>query len=448
MRRSKALSAKGDGLAKARAYQRLDLDIEYRLQSALSHKADLEEAHEHLGQRYLKAHQDAERERNEAKADQSEIRLRHHALALPEANAFRQRTLHYLKGTGAVSLLTDVEGVEITLMSMFHIIGVWCQNGLLFGESGLESTSTRDGFHRLVLKKEGHHDVIYPVHIGRGEHWDGRDEQGVQRPVHLPKLGEVGADECVVPGGWFWCGGDPEVTRGFSLRRVWVDDFVMSRFPVTNRDYLVFLNSLLEQGREEEALQWVPRERAGQAGGLGALIYGRGEDGHFVLTEDAQGDVWDLDWPVCMVSWHCAEAYCRWRSEVKGVNYRLSTSLEWEKAAKGVDGRWHVWGDEFDASYCHMGESHPDQNHRLPVTVDSYPFDESVYGVRGLGGNMMDWTSSHYRADWKEIEDETTRVFRGGSWYNHARYARASYCFNEPPSHRIYSLGFRFARTL
>ena len=104
-----------EGLAKARESQRLDLDIEYRLQSALSHKADLEEAHESLGQRYLKMHKEAELERDESKADQSEIRLRHHALALPEGHAFRQQTLHYLKGTGAVSLITDVEGVDMYL---------------------------------------------------------------------------------------------------------------------------------------------------------------------------------------------------------------------------------------------------------------------------------------------------------------------------------------------
>ena len=73
-----------EGLNKARESERLDLDIEYRLQSALSHKADLEEAHEALGQRYLKVHQNAEIERDESKVVQSELRLRHHALALPE----------------------------------------------------------------------------------------------------------------------------------------------------------------------------------------------------------------------------------------------------------------------------------------------------------------------------------------------------------------------------
>ena len=108
-------SIEQEGLAKVQESQRLDLDIKYRLQSALSHKADLIEAHEALAQRYLQAHQDAEIKRDQAAIYQSEMRLRHHALALPEVNGFRQRTLHYLKGMGAVSLITDVEGVNITL---------------------------------------------------------------------------------------------------------------------------------------------------------------------------------------------------------------------------------------------------------------------------------------------------------------------------------------------
>ena len=55
-------------------------------------------------------------------------------------------------------------------------------------------------------------------------------------------------------------------------------------------------------------------------------------------------------------------------------------------------------GEARDPSYCHMTDSH--QGHRLPAVVDSYSIDEPVYGVRGLAGNMIDWTSSHYRADW------------------------------------------------
>ena len=75
------------GLAKQRESRRIELDIEHRLQSALSHKSDLEEGHEALGQRYLTAHQEAEIERDVEAIDHNEIRLSH-ASFLPEDNAF------------------------------------------------------------------------------------------------------------------------------------------------------------------------------------------------------------------------------------------------------------------------------------------------------------------------------------------------------------------------
>ena len=103
------------------------------------------------------------------------------------------------------------------------------------------------------------------------------------------------------------------------------------------------------------------------------------------------------------------------------------------------------WGDGFDPSYCHMRDSH--RGCLLPAVVDSYPIDESVYGVRGLAGNMMDWTLSHYRADWGETEDYSHLVYRGGRWSNDARYARASNRYSYDPSYRYYNFGFRLLRT-
>ena len=247
-----------------------------------------------------------------------------------------------------------------------------------------------------------------------------------------------------MPGGWFQCGGDRLALRGYSGRRIWQDDVVISRFQVTNREYMAFLNSLLEQGREDEAFKWVPRENAGE-NELGAMIYSR--DDRFVLLSDSIGNVWHEDWPVCMVTWHCVDAYCKWKSQRIGLNYRLPTEFEWEKSARGVDGRWHVWGDGFDESYCLMIDSHP--SHRLPAPVDSYPIDESVYGVRGLAGNKMDWISSAYRKGWDEDEDPELWINRGGSWNSNTRgnsslIARVI----ADRTQRYHGLGFRLARSL
>ena len=434
------------GLSKQRESQRIDLDIEHRLQSALSHKADLEEGHEALVLRYLKAHQEAEDARAHALMDQNEIRLRHHALSLQGANPLRHRVLHYLKGIGAVSLKCNVEGVDVFLEEFVpHHRRLVPKRIAYLGNQDLETHPLEMGSYRLVLKKAGHHDVIYPVHIGRGEHWDGRDEHGIQRAVAIPKLGELLPSECFVPGGWFWCGGDSLALRSYSRRRVWLDDFVISRFQITHGDFLQFLNSLLADGRQDEALKWVPREIPGFAGELGAMLYGRDENNRFVLAVDADGDKWEEDWPVFFIDYNSAEAYCRWKSKQSGLLYRLPSELEWEKSARGVDGRFFVWGDGFDPSHCNMTESHEGQ--RLPAVVDSCPIDESVYGVRGCAGNVMDWTNSPFRIDWNETTHHTNRVTRGGSWSGSSGVCRVSYRRSNIPSRVNDGTGFRLLRT-
>ena len=440
--------------------QLLDITQEQQLQGALTHKSDLEEAHVELARRYRTVHEQAGIDRESQESAKAEVHLREHAGSLPEAHPQRIEHFHYLKGTGAVSLLTDVDDVEVILEQYVphhrRLVPKVIAN---LGKSPIVSHSLEIGSYRLRLRKPGHHEVLYPVSIGRGEHWDGVDPTGIQRPIHLPKLGVLGENDCYVPGGWFWAGGDKQVLRSLSRRRVWVDSVVMKKFPVTNREYLVFLEDLVTQGREEEALLYVPRERAGQAGQQGAMIYGRKSDGGFELVADADGDIWGIDWPVIMVDWHCAGAYAQWKSEKSGVAWRLPHELEWEKAAKGVDGRFHVWGDGFDPSYGCMRQSHPGR--ALPVGVDGFPIDESVYGVRGMAGNMRDWTGSAWSEDWSgiavendvflaepsglpsEISTGSYRVLRGGSWYAYSLAMQASYRDGSNPADRSSYIGFR-----
>ncbi|MBM4109726.1 MAG: formylglycine-generating enzyme family protein, partial [Phycisphaerae bacterium] len=174
-----------------------------------------------------------------------------------------------------------------------------------------------------------------------GEHWDGVPPgEREPRPVVLPLPSELAPDDCYVPAGWFWSGGDPEAVDGMPRRRLWCEGLVFKRFPVTNRDYLAFLDDLVSRGREEEALRWVPRQRAGLAGEEGAMNYRREANGRFELAADAEGDLWLPDWPVINVHFGCAVAYPRWLAERSGLPWRLPGELEWEKAARGVDGRF------------------------------------------------------------------------------------------------------------
>jgi len=231
----------------------------------------------------------------------------------------------------------------------------------------------------------------------------------------------------------------------------------MQRFPATNGEYLLFLDDLVAQGREEDALQYAPRERSGTVGERGAMIYGRDDQGRFELRSDADGDIWLATQPVSMIDWNGAKAYAAWRSQCDGKAWRLPMEQEFEKAARGVDGRFYPWGDYLDPSWCCMHDSRPGQ--LLPSVIDTYPVDVSVYGIKGLGGNSRDWCEDIYEANAPgssmvnvsaatppEPSAGAFRVHRGGAWYFTAIDCRAASRLKAAASSRNTAVGVRLAR--
>ncbi|MBK9366514.1 MAG: SUMF1/EgtB/PvdO family nonheme iron enzyme [Deltaproteobacteria bacterium] len=199
----------------------------------------------------------------------------------------------------------------------------------------------------------------------------------------------MGRHERYVPSGWFLAGGDEMNPDSPPLAPVWVDGFIIDRFPTTNEEYLTFLNDLIDQGHEDDALRWAPRERRGVDAPDGALVVHRDAHGHFELGPDQDGDVWLPDWPALFVSCACAEAYARWRGARDKLPTRLLIELEWEKAGRGVDGRVYPWGDWLDPTYCCMRQSR--LTRELPAMMLEFPVDEPPYGVRHLAGNVEEW---------------------------------------------------------
>ena len=227
--------------------------------------------------------------------------------------------------------------------------------------------------------------------------------------MHLPAPDALGPDDCYVPAGWFLAGDGRSYGSVPVGTRLWCDGLAIRQFPVTNTEYLAFLDDLVGQGREEEALRWAPREAAGQQGKEGAHIYGRDAHGRFQLVADAEGDLWEPDWPVLMVDWHGATAYAAWLGARTGQPWRLPWDFEWEKAARGADGRLSPWGDGYDPTYACTRDSHAGRP--LPQVVDTYPLDVSPYGVRGLGGNVLDWCVDVWTKDGALPADRVVRPF-------------------------------------
>jgi serine/threonine-protein kinase len=435
-----------------------ELRRETLLQAALTHAADLSEAHAALAEAELAHHAAAEQAREPRRVTQAESRIAAHAAALPPGHPVAQRAVTYLRGDGALTLSTDPPGAEVHLYR-YQLVNRRLVPELVrtLGETPLVELPLPMGSYLCVLRHPQRQEVRYPLHIGRGEHWHGTPPgEREPRPVHLPA--HLEPDEVYVPAGWFQCGGDPSVAS-LARQRLWCEGLVVKRFPVTNREYLSFLDDLVAGGREEEALRYVPRARAG-AFGEGAMEYGRDASGRFALQQDPDGDEWMPEWPVLEVHFGCAVAYARWHAERTGQPWRLPGELEWEKAARGVDGRFLPWGDHLDPSWCSMRDSRPSP---LVAEVDSYPVDESVYGVRGMAGNVRDWCADRFlragpptpegRVRVPEVEAEVDlspaafRVLRGGCWSGVPLYARLADRLKFEPNSRYAFVGFRLARS-
>jgi formylglycine-generating enzyme required for sulfatase activity len=372
-----------------------DAEADRLLQGALTHASDLEEAHARLASRYLALHRLAEQQGRRAEAARTEVLLRAHGSARHRA---------YLSGTGALSLVTEPEGAEIVLYRLQerHRRLVPAEMGPL-GRTPLEAAPLASGSWLVSLRAPGRREVLYPVHLERGEHWDGiapGDSEPV--PVYLPGEDELGPEDCYVPAGWFIAGRDLEMdAEVFRVprQRVWCPPFVVRRFVVTNAEYVGFLNELAERSSLQEALRRAPAP-PGPRGERTA--YARRADGRFALGPDAEGDVWQGDWPVVLIDWDDARAFAEAAAAREGLPWRLGWELEWEKAARGVDGRVYPWGQAFCDTWCGHRDQVRGSSALAPVT--HWPMDVSVYGVRGCAGNVCEWVADAEPSAFARVE--------------------------------------------
>ncbi len=424
------------------------------LHGALTVDPDLPEAHEALGEGYLAKLTAAERRGDRIEAARAEAQLRAHD---------RGRFTSILRGDGAVTLVTDPPGAE-----------VWAARYVLrdqrlvpepmgrLGITPLHALPLPHGSYRFTVRASGRIEVTIPLFIERGSHADGaapgdRDPY----PILLPAEEGWDPDDVYVPAGYAWIGGEAGAAETLPLRRIWVDAFALRRFPVTNEEYLSFLDDLVSQGREEEALAACPRPAAAMPASPGERVYGRDAQGRFTLRAaagDASERVWQPDWPVVLVDAFAAEAYAHWRSRGAEMRYRLPSEIEREKAARGADGRRYPWGDAFDATFACVLDSHEGPPSR--ASIMAYPGDESPYGVRGLAGNVRDFCEDAWTREGPEIAgDRLVRApvalceaalvaVRGGAWTSRPALSRAEARFASKPDMRWNTTGIRLARSI
>lgn len=262
------------------------------------------------------------------------------------------------------------------------------------------------------------------VHVPAGEFVmgsDGKVASAVEEPEQRPGLTLLFAlgEE---PTGWSLGSGErPErpapslLERERPARIVYLADYCISRYPITRGQYLVF-------ARDTRRCPPPSAE----------------DDAHL-----------DPDLPVCFVGWEEAAAFCRWLQDRTGLPVTLPTEAQWEKAARGVDGRTYPWGEAPPTpQLCNF-----DGQRGAPSPIGSHPMGASPWGCQDMAGNVWEWCADWFDPRWYyQAPDRDpagppggiNRVIRGGAFDSPATHLRcAARYYDRPQGTPFFPCGFR-----
>lgn len=232
----------------------------------------------------------------------------------------------------------------------------------------------------------------------------------------------------LIPGGTFKMGSNqadfdkdnnPIAPDEVPAHEVTVKPFYLCKYEVSNAEYYEFIKATGYKAPDG----W--------------------KDGKFGPGEDK--------YPVVNVSWNDATAYCEWRAKKDGVPFRLPTEEEWEFAARGTDGRFYPWGNQWNADRTNSNKdkeatSSLETNSSSPKIKD----DLSPYGIIALAGNVSEWTTSDltiYSGSTYKLKpgDQGCKIFRGGAFSITQAYSRTTSRNWGKPDTKARFIGFRLA---
>jgi formylglycine-generating enzyme required for sulfatase activity len=220
------------------------------------------------------------------------------------------------------------------------------------------------------------------------------------------------------------------------VRTIYLDSYLIGKYPVTNEEYKKFMDDGGYDNKEfwtGEGWKWKKAKKISEP----------------LYWHDRK---WNgANFPVVGVSWYEASAYAKWLSHKTGKKYRLPTEAEWEKAARGTDGRTYPWSEGIDKNKCNYNETRL----RRTSPVGIFPAGKSPYGCFDMSGNVWEWCSDCYDGNYYKKSPAKNpqgpahgevRVLRGGDWINVAGLVRAAFRLRCVPSYRWDFAGFRLSQ--
>jgi formylglycine-generating enzyme required for sulfatase activity len=234
-------------------------------------------------------------------------------------------------------------------------------------------------------------------------------ENAVSAPLFERSMTEVPAGEFVMGSVM----GDADERP---VRRVYLDAFLMDRYQVSVGQYAKFLEATSQAAPPDWSIMNKSRHQ---------------------------------NRPVVNVDWADANAYCTWAGK------RMPTEAEWEKAARGTDGRTYPWGNELPTGFRANSMREKWSNHWVLMPVGMYEKGKSPYGLYDMAGNVWEWVSDWYAADYYASGPSQnpmgpptgeSKVIRGGSWGSGPKDLRSADRDTHVPSARGLGTGFRCAK--
>jgi len=256
------------------------------------------------------------------------------------------------------------------------------------------SNKLKAGCYLLTVSMPGRREVRFPVSVHRNL----LETVEVELPERYPE------GMTYIPGGTFVFG---DRTFDDQFVRTYLPGFFISRHEVTIAEYLQYWKNIASPELRERYRAYVD-DTANQGRKLMPLWDDKGN-----ILVPYSGKM-----PVIGITAAAMEDYCRYMSQKTNFKYRLPTALEWEKAARGVDGREYVWGNDYYPNYACINQLDQAAPGNLPSDIGSYPTDCSVYGVYDLTGNARELVTNP--GSWQYY------TVKGSSFNLSQRFARAA----------------------